>query len=273
MAAIDVSDKPLEQLFSLNGRVAVVTGGAKGIGAAICKRLAEAGATVVVADVDTQGAETTVETISQSGGQAIAYTVDVKSSQAIAALADEAVNQFGRLDIWVNDAGIQPLQAEDEVTDEEWQQMLDTNLSGTFYGARAAHKQMRTQGRGVIINIASSVGYHGVKQQPHYVAVKWGVRGLTSALAMDWSSDNIRVLAIAPGLTDTPGVAAKKEGLDAIAGGDIHQVTAKAYPSGRMGLPDDIARAVVFAASDLAIFMTGSTLLVDGGEIAAGGAG
>lgn len=271
MAFADVSSRTLQELYSLNGRVAVVTGGAKGIGAAICKRLAEAGATVFAADLDGDGAQHTCDVLLQSGAQAFAQSVDIRDSGAIEQLADRVIRGQGKIDIWVNDAGIQPMQIGSELTAAELTDMLQTDVVGVFNGARAAHQRMSHGG--VIINIASSVGFHGVKQQPHYVAAKWGVRGLTAALAMDWGPDNVRVVAIAPGLTDTPGVAAKKEALDEVAGGDIRQTTAKAYPAGRMGRPDDIARVVTFLASDAAMFMTGSTVLVDGGEVAAGGAG
>lgn len=134
---------------------------------------------------------------------------------------------------------------------------------------------MQATGRGgVIVNLASSLGYHGVQEQASYVASKFGVRGLTAALAVEWGALGIRVLAIGPGYTDTPGMAAARLQFDALAPGhDAPAAYARSSPAGRMGTADDVARAVVFAVSDAAQYMTGSTLLVDGGEVAAGGAG
>lgn len=269
----DVSQRSLSELFSLEGRAAVVTGGASGIGEAIVRRLAEAGASVLIGDLDEDGAERIAAELRTTGVAAQAVHFDTRSSEGMNRLADAALRAFGRLDIWVNDAGIYPLASALEVTDEEFARVLDTNVTGVFNGARAAARKMRDAGGGVIVNIASSLGYHGVKMQSSYVASKWAVRGLTAALAMEWTPLGIRVLAIGPGLIDTPGMEHNKAGLGDIAGGDPWAAYAGSSPSGRIGQPDDIARAVLFAVSDAAMFMTGSTLLVDGGEVAAGGAG
>lgn len=275
MAFPDVADRPLTELFSLAGRAAVVTGGARGIGQAICRRLAEAGAAVLVADLDEAGAQATAESLAAYHRPRAFMAVDTRHSASVEQVADRALREFGHLDIWVNDAGIYPLKPALDITDDDWTRVINTNLSGVFYGARAAARRMQAAGQGgVIINLASSLGYHGVKEQASYVTSKFGVRGLTAALALEWGPLGIRVLAIGPGYTDTPGMAAAQPALDTLAPGhDAPAAYAKTSPAGRMGTADDIARAVVFAASDLAMYMTGSTLLVDGGEVAAGRAG
>lgn len=273
MTIANVSNQPLQQLFSLAGRVAVVTGGSSGIGFATCKRLAEAGAIVILAGTHEDKAQKAAAEITAMGGKAIATTVDVRQSQTVEALADRALNEFGRLDIWINDAGIFPVKPLMDVTDEEWTQTIDTDLTGTFYGCRAAARRMKQLGNGgVIINIASSLAFRGVPNQAAYVAAKWGVRGLTAALSTELGKDNIRVLAIAPGLTRSPGMLKVMEGVDRQTGGSIGDQFAATLPLQRLAEPDDIARVVLFAASDLAMFMTGSTLLGDGGEVYGAGA-
>lgn len=273
MAFIDVSKHTLSELVSLEGRVAVVTGAAKGIGQAIALRLAEAGATVMLADKDATVARV-VETIRVRNQRAESLVVDTRNSAEVNKLAQQTSERFDSLDIWVNDAGIYPMKPAIDITDADWAEVIDTNLTGMFYGARAAAKQMiASRKAGVIVNIASSLGYHGVKNQASYVASKFAVRGLTAALAMEWAGHGIRVLAVGPGFTDTPGMKAAAQDLGAIAPkGDAFAAYAATNPSRRLGTPDDIARTVLFAVSDLAIFYTGSTILADGGEVAAGGA-
>lgn len=268
MPVQEVMDQPLHQLFSLKGKVAVVTGGAQGIGQAICRQLAEAGASIVVGDVNETGAKKTVEELATAETKVLAQFLDVKQSETVEALADRAVTELGRLDIWVNDAGVFPVKPALDTTDEEWANTINTDLTGTFYGARAAARRMCSfNNGGVIINITSSLGFRGVPDQASYVAAKWGVRGLTAALAVEFAQYDIRVLAVAPGLTRSPGMLAVMEKVDAQTGGSIGDQFAATLPLKRLAEPDDIARVVAFAASDLALFMTGSTLLSDGGEI------
>lgn len=269
MSFADQSSRTLVDLLSLQGRVAVVTGGAHGIGAAICRRLSEAGAAVLVADLDEGAANTIAAEIVDRGGQAEAILLDARDPTSLDATAEVAVTRFGRIDVWVNDAGVYPIKPALEITPDDWDAVIDLNLKGMFFGAQAGARRMVERG-GTIIFIASSLGYHGVRQQASYVASKFGTRGLAAALALEWAERGIRVLAVGPGMVDVPSMraAASDMGLSK----DPFEGYAETSPSGRAGVPDDIARAVVFAVSDAAGWITGSTLLVDGGEVAAGGA-
>ncbi|GAP98018.1 SDR family NAD(P)-dependent oxidoreductase [Leptolyngbya sp. NIES-2104] len=260
-----VAHKTLSELISLENRVVVVTGAARGIGQAIVNRLHQSGAKIIAVDRRTEPFE--------SSNGILSVTADIRQSDQVEQVAERAMQEFGRLDVWVNDAGLLPIHTAMDLTDEQWQETIDTNLTGTFYGCRAAGRKMKAQGSGVIINIASSLAFHSVPEQPHYVASKWGVRGLTAALANEWGKYGIRVVAVGPGLTDTPGVEANMQELDRLQGGDARGATAKMYPSRRMGEPDDIARMVLVLASDLAAFVTGAEILVDGGEVYSSPAG
>ncbi len=266
MPIADVTDEPIDRLVDLSGKVAVVTGGARGIGAATVRRLAEAGAAVVVADLDVAGAEQTAAEVSAStGSNVVTAACDVTDTATIIAAAETAVVDLGGLHIWVNNAGIYPttgpaLDALDAFVDR----MLEVNVRGTYAGAREAARRM-SEG-GVIVNLASTAGFSGAVGISAYVASKHAVVGLTKAMANEFGPLGIRVLGIAPTVIDTPGVRdqlapLKEAGLDVGA-------TMAANPLGRAGVPDDVARVVLFCASDLSAFMTGSTLLVDAGTLA-----
>lgn len=270
MAIPDVSGQSLTELFSLEGQVAVVTGGAAGIGRAIADRLAEAGADLVIGDIgDTTDV---VASISERhpGRRILGTPLDVSEAASIVACADLAVSQFGRLDIWVNNAGVYPSVPLLDMTDDDWDRVLNVNLRGTFIGARESARRMVAAGHGgVIINLASTAGYQaGGPGVAHYVSSKHAVRGLTKSLAVELGPSSIRVLAIAPTLIETPGIEAGREQFRQSGLGDILDTYAQRLPLGRTGVPDDIARVAVFCASDLALFMTGSTLLVDAGDVA-----
>ena len=271
MQAPDVSSRALAQLISLEGRTAGVTGGARGNGQAIVRRLAEAGADVLIADLNKAGAEEAAETIARESGQRVIGTeLDVTSSTSIAAAAGRAVTELGGIDIWVNNAGIYPSTPLLEMTDEQWDKVLDVNLRGTFIGAREAGRRMVAAGHGgVIINLASTAGYRAAGPGiAHYVSSKHGVRGLTKSLAVELGPHGIRVLALAPTLIDTPGIAEGQAAFKAAGMGDVLEQLAQREPLGRAGVPDDVARVALFCASDLAALMTGSTLLVDAGDVA-----
>ena len=267
MPIADFTEVPLSTLLSLEGRVATVTGGGNGIGAAVARRLAEAGAAVHVADLDLPAAEAVAGLLTADGGRATAGELDVRSSEAIAATAQQVVDDHGRLDIWVNNAGIYPSQPLLEMTDEAWDGVLAVNLRGAFIGSREAARHMIASGApGVILNIASVSGYRGRRGLAHYSSSKHGLRGLTRSLAVELGPMGIRALAIAPTMTATPGTAAAA--VTQHATGTRHAVDVYAQlPLGRAGLPDDVARVAVFCVSDLASFMTGTTVAVDAGQM------
>jgi NAD(P)-dependent dehydrogenase (short-subunit alcohol dehydrogenase family) len=267
MAAIaDVSGQSIAELISLSGRNAVVTGAAQGLGRAIASRLAEAGASVLIGDVLEGHAHASAKDIAELWGRKVmATTLDVTRAESVAAAADLAVNKLGGIDLWVNNAGIFPRNSLVDIEDADWDRVLDVNLRGVFLGCREAARRMVAAGRGgVLINIASTAGFRGVRAGlSHYVASKHGVRGLTRQLALELAPDRIRVLAVAPTLIVTEGVRASQQ-ISTDKGDEIHVVNC---PLGRSGVPDDIARVVLFCASDLSLYMTGSTLIVDAGEL------
>lgn len=258
----------IEDLMSLDGKVAVITGAARGIGIAIARRLAEAGASVVLGDRNLQ----LLESEAPSFGESISVeTVELDAADPASQqhLAAEAIRTMGRLDIWVNDAGIFPFSSLADMTPDDWRRVVDINLSGYFYGAQAAAGAMEREG--VIVNISSIAGLRpDGPNLAHYTGAKAGVIGLTKALAVELGGRGIRALAVAPGFTTTEGVAAVSEQMRSYVGGDPASVMAARSPLGRVVTPDDVARVVLFAASDLARAMTGSTLIVDAGVVATG---
>ena len=270
----DVSGQSLQQLISLEGRAAVVTGAGRGIGLAIARRLTEAGADVLIGDIDVASAEASAAALSKEFGRRVVGTaLNVGEEASIVALADRAVAEFGKLDIWVNNAGIFPGSPTVDQTVEIWDRVQDINLRGSFIGAREAGKRMlaQTPQDGVIVNIASVSGYSGRPGLAAYVASKHGVVGLTKSLGVEWGPHGIRVLGIAPTGISTPGVDERKAQatgpeLERIL--DLEKKVGAALPLRRLGVPDDIARVVLFCASDLSMLMTGSTVLVDAGALA-----
>jgi NAD(P)-dependent dehydrogenase (short-subunit alcohol dehydrogenase family) len=269
MRVPDLSDRPLEQLISLRERRAVVTGGARGLGRAIADRLAEAGASVLIGDIDQVAARTAAEELTRSFGvDASSTALDVAESASVGAAADAAVTRLGGIDIWVNNAGVYPTMPLLEMTDDDWDRVLTVNLRGTFVGCREAARRMISAGRGgVIINISSVAGFRGRSAGvAHYVASKHGVIGLTRQIAVELAEHGIRVLAVSPTTIITPGVESAMSGGPTESSVDLEGALVR--PLGRAGRPDDVARVVLFCASDLSMFMTGSSLLVDAGELA-----
>lgn len=236
-------------------RVAIVTGGAQGIGRAIVDKLAAEGAAVAVADINGQGA--TEAAAAQLN--AIGLTVDVSDPAAVDRMVADTIEKFGRLDILVNNAAIVPFTAWDDIDFAEWRRIMAVNLDGVFLTCRAASDQMRKAGYGRIVNVASNVIVAGTPNLAHYVAAKGGVFGFTRALATELGKYGITVNSIAPGLTETEGVLASPHALAF----DFVQ-SLQAIP--RRGVAADIAPAVAFLASEEARWVTGSMLVVDGGH-------
>jgi pyridoxal 4-dehydrogenase len=236
----------------LDGRVAIVTGGAQGIGKAIVDKLSDEGATVVVADVNGDGAERAAP----EGG--LGLQVDVSDPAAVARMVDESVSRFGKLDVLVNNAAIVPFTAWDDVSFEEWRRIMSVNLDGMFLATNAAEAPMREAGYGRIVNVASNVVLAGTPNLAHYVASKGGVVAFTRAHAREVGKYGITVNAIAPGLTETEGVLASPhaEAFDFV-------VMLQCIP--RRGIAADIAPAASFLASEEAGWVTGQLLVVDGG--------
>lgn len=239
-------------------RVAVVTGGARGIGRAIVKALTERGIVCVIADIDLEAAEKAVREVSNAGGEAIAIKTDLSRIDQLVKLSSQITERFGRLDILVNNAGVLSNTPYDEITEVEWDRVLDINLKGVLFASSEALKPMRARGWGRIINISSLAGRSGgVSVGPAYVASKAALIGLTRHLAKKVARDGVTVNAVAPGTTET----------DIIKGFNAEQMAAinDAIPVGRLGQPDEIAQTVAFLASDSAAFITGAVIDVNGG--------
>jgi 2-deoxy-D-gluconate 3-dehydrogenase len=266
-----MAEKTIAQLFDLSGKVALVTGGALGIGQGIAFRLAEAGASVVITDINLEAATQTVSEIKARGGKALAITANAASVDDAKKAVKAAVDNFGSLDSLVNNAGVFPMSPALQLTEELWDKVIDINLKGTFFYAQAAAETMIALERsGKIVNIASIDALHPTGNLVHYDASKGGVVMVTKSLALELAKHNITVNAIAPGSIGTPGAAAISEGVLKATGMSVEQLmtnfTAR-IPLGRAGVPDDIAKAVLFLVSEAADYITGSLLVVDGGYL------
>jgi NAD(P)-dependent dehydrogenase (short-subunit alcohol dehydrogenase family) len=223
----------------------------------------------MIGDIDTQWATSAAQELTRECGSEVrAEALDVSDPGSVSAVAEAAIAAFGGLEVWVNNAGVYPSTPLLKMTEADWDRVLNTNLRGTFLGCREAARRMIEAGRGgVIVNLASIAGLRGRQAGvSHYVASKHGIVGLTKQLALELAPEGIRVLAVAPTTIVTPGVESALAGRAADQGVEVDGLLAGTM--GRAGRPDDVARVVLFCASDLSMFMTGSTLLVDGGEMA-----
>jgi len=241
------------------GQTAIVTGVARGFGRAIVRRLARGGARVVAGDINLPGAEETAALVKQDGGEATAFHLDVSSAQSVQAMVDLALQKYdNRVDILVNNAGIWKLLPTEEISEEEWDRIVNVNLRGPFLTCRAVFPIMKKQGRGHIVNIASVAARNGgTFAGAHYVASKGGVLALTKKLGKDLGKYGIVVNGVNPGPSLTDMTA---EWPRSVIEGVI-----KNTPLGRMAEPEDIADAVAFLASDAARFISGETIEVNGG--------
>ena len=246
--------------------VALVTGAASGIGRATALALAEPGPgraahAVVVADVDEAGGLETVRLLEEAGATARFAACDVADEDAVAAAVHTATEAFGRLDVLVNNAGVEgpvmPVHAQPPV---EWRRVFEVNVHGVFYGVRHALPHMLAAGRGVIVNVASVAGLNAFPMHAAYAASKHAVVGLTRTVALEAARSGVRVNAVCPGFTDTPMVA---EGVGKM--GQTEEQLVKRIPARRLGRPDEVAAAVAYLCSDAAAYVTGQTLVIDGG--------
>lgn len=263
----EMSAQSIADLVDLRGKVAIVTGAASGIGRACAVRLSQAGAHVMTADTNLNGITETAEIIVRGGGQSETSKTDIGYKEQTDTLVNRTVSELGRLDILVNAAGIFPPAFALDINEQSWDSVLATNLRGLFFLSQAAAKHMVGVKRGgSIVNIASMDAYLPTIGLAHYDASKAGVVGLTQALAKEWGAHGIRVNAVAPGNIYTPGAVAAAEKLLPMFG-----VTWEAFKPrsvlNRWGQPDDMARAVLFLSSPLSSFVTGFTLLADGGAL------
>jgi NAD(P)-dependent dehydrogenase (short-subunit alcohol dehydrogenase family) len=246
----------------LKDKVAIVTGSGAGIGRAIATTFAREGARVVVADLDEEAGRETVAAIQAGGGEACFARTDVSQVKDTQRLVETALSTYGRLDVLVNNAGVYTRGDVVSTPIETWNRLLSINLTGVFLCCKAAIPALRQAGGGAIVNISSSVGWqYAAPGIAAYAASKFGVTGLTKAMACDHLPENIRVNCICPGPTDTPLIRASRSPEDLVA-------FMEAQPIGRLGSPDEIAAAALFLASDEASFVTGVAFPVDGGQAA-----
>jgi len=243
--------------MSLQGKVAVVTGGARGIGQGIATVLAAKGAAVAVWDLNAEGAEKTAAAIQEAGGRAIAVGGDASDASDVAAAAARTREELGPVAILVNNAGTTAYQPFTDITEEAWDRMIGINLKGPFLVTKELLPDMLAAGWGRIVNISSSSAQTGAPAMAHYVASKGGVIGLTRALAVEYIDKGITVNHVPPGFIDTPLVRQGPVDVDAVAA---------TMPMKRAGTPEDVAHAVAYLASEEAGYVTGQTLSTNGGR-------
>ncbi len=247
-------------MFRLREKVAIVTGGNGGIGLAMARGLATAGARIVIAARNEEKSSAAVKDLLALGAGAISVPVDIRDEASVNALLAAVMEKFGRLDILVNNAGTTVRKPPQELSLAEWQRVLETNLTSAFLCARASYPHLKANGGGKIINVGSLLSTFGAAYASAYGASKGGVVQLTKSLAAAWAADNIQVNAVLPGWIDTElTVGARRQ----VAG--LHERVLARTPAGRWGAPDDLAGVAVFLASAASNFVTGAAIAVDGG--------
>ncbi|XOB40694.1 MAG: SDR family NAD(P)-dependent oxidoreductase [Candidatus Nealsonbacteria bacterium] len=251
--------------MDLKNKVAIITGGRRGMGRTHALTLAKAGAKVVISDISLEGCQKVVQEVKKQGGEAMAVECDVTKKEQVDIMVKKTIEVFGKIDILVNNAGILQFKPFLELTEQDWDKTLSVNLKGYFLCAQACAKEMVKQKSGVIVNITSiAMGGMGVgfPNIVHYSASKGGIVAMTEALALELASFNIRVNAIAPGAIDTPMMASSEQDPETMEG------TLARIPMHRIGKPEEVSNAVLFLASDRSSYITGSTIIVDGGWLA-----
>jgi 2-dehydro-3-deoxy-D-gluconate 5-dehydrogenase len=255
-----------ENLLDLKSKIAIVTGGSKGIGLSVASRLAEAGAHVVIADID--GTTSTVDTLKSNGYSAELITTDVSSDPQLKTLFKHCESKFGKIDILVNNAGIYPNKSLSEVTDQEIDKIINTNLKSVILATKYASEIMKKNGGGKIINITSIDALHpSMAGLSLYDASKHGVWGFTKSTALELAPHSIQVNAIAPGGIDTPGSTGSLATMPSDEKDKILNGFTSKIPMKRMGTSDEIGKVALFLASDMSSYMTGSQIVVDGGVL------
>ncbi len=244
----------------LQGKVALISGGSRGMGAVEAALFAQEGAKVVVGDVREEEGRSLVEKINGEGGEAVFVRLDVTSETDWEAAVAEAVDRYGKLDVLVNNAGVSARGSIEETTLADWDRVMDINAKGVFLGTRYAIPEMRKTGGGSIINISSQLGLVGMKESsPQYQASKGAVRLFTKSAAIQYASEGIRINSVHPGPIVTPMTEARR------SDPAVQQLMVSRIPLGRYGESEDVAYGVLYLASDEASFVTGSELIIDGG--------
>jgi 3-oxoacyl-[acyl-carrier protein] reductase len=245
----------------LEGKCAIVTGAGQGIGRAVAKGLAAQGCKVAIAELNADNGARVAEDIERAGGRALAVTTDVSDETAVGGMVGKTLREFGTIDILVNDAAVFPASSVSGMKTEEWEKVLRTNLTGTFFCCRAVMATMKEKSAGRIINFTSGRALQGSKHGAHYAASKGGIIGFTKSLALELAPHGITVNSICPGAIDTPQPKAHvKDEAEFYA-------KAKKIPLGRVGQPEDLIGAVLFLASDWSSYVTGQMIVVNGGSI------
>lgn len=255
----------MKDMFRLDGKVAIVTGGAGGIGEALAMGLAAQGATVVVASRNQEAIDTAAAGITEkTGNAALAVAADVTDEASVTRMVETVMKKYGRIDILVNAMGMNIKRDAFEFPMEDWDKLFSVNVKGTMIACKVVGRVMREQKRGAIVNLSSVRGIRGYTGgNTGYCATKGAVELITKALALEWAPAGIRVNALGPALVITPGTKHIAENPE------LAKKYASAVPMGRIGLPEDMVGAVVYLASDAASFVTGQTIYVDGGLTAA----
>jgi 3-oxoacyl-[acyl-carrier protein] reductase len=243
--------------MSIDGKTAIVTGGSQGIGLAVTERLVEAGGTVMICDINEEGAEQAAQKIRDAGGRASAAFADVTDPDSLKAMVAKTLDEFGRIDILVNNAGIVSDSLMLRMKEENWQSVIDTNLTGVFNCTKAVLRTMAKQKYGRIVTIGSVVGINGNAGQANYAAAKAGVIGFTKTVSREMAGRGITANVVAPGFIETAMTLKLSD--------DVRNAILERITAGRLGTARDVAECVLFLASDAASYITGQVIPVDGG--------